>query len=249
MAAYYNSYYSRRRTVYRNVRNGSSEKEIINSNNRSIDDDILLLLYSMVGSTSDRARLKSLFISYRKKYGNGAGDYIETALYKWKSGVTKVSNQSINRLVDLVPTVLTEIERYNLLKKLYKSSAKKITENKYYIIIIGNDNSNVLSEINKDVAKLIKKPVLLELDSYVKSRMSWVCNEDSILARKLMATIEKEESVLVAQAAQLELKNIITIIQGNSNCEGSHKIVFPYGNLNIRIRQQNIIEKIAKLFA
>jgi hypothetical protein len=125
----YHFYRPRWKGTYRPTRLESSERALNAKQQTTADDDILLILYRMIDDPNFRNRLTILLNAYRRIHGNSAGDYIITALPKWRTGTTKVAQQTIDRLVNLVPRVLTHDERYIVLRKVYQEHRYLLMEN------------------------------------------------------------------------------------------------------------------------
>jgi hypothetical protein len=247
----YNFYRPRWKGTYRPIRRESSERALNAKQQTTADDDILLILYRMIDDPNSRNRLTILLNAYRRIHGNSAGDYIITALPKWRTGTTKVAQQTIDRLVSLVPRVLTHDERYIVLRKVYQEHRYLLTENHTLTIVVGHNTQAVMREIDILSTRLMKKAEDHSLPEHVQKRMSWVCNEDAKLARTLMATIEQEETALIADAASIEVRRLISLINGTSGSsyEGTHRISYPYGTVSVTVRQPTFFEKLGKLFS
>ena len=208
-----------------------------------IDQDVLEILYRAPYRT-----FVDLLLAYERLHGKAAADYLEKAFPRWRDGQTKVSGQSAERLVNLVPKFLTRDQRYTLLKKLYDANKSRQWEHFHVDIVLGH-TENVSDKINSVMQRLCSKPKLNELPEAIQRTVAWVCNEDSAAARSIMAAIETEESVLLASGGQVEIKRLIDLIgRMDRSAQGTHSIQFPYGSLMVMVRQPTFFEKLGRFF-
>ena len=71
-------------------------------------------------------KLEDLFLDYGEKYGTKAEQYARSTYPHWYSGRIKMSEQTLLRLVETLPYVLSEQERFRLLDKLFKYHIDKL---------------------------------------------------------------------------------------------------------------------------
>lgn len=224
----------------------SSETALVAKGSRSAEEEILLLLYQTFRRGG--AALARLKADYRQRHGDKAADYLEEAWPKWQKGSTRVSVQTMERLVDLVPRVITDGERYLILKKLYDASREAQMTTRHVNFTLGRDRSEAESLLWKYASELVAKPRNHQLPEHVRKRMRWVCNEDSNLARRLMAAVEEELSSRISSAAQVELARLVKLLQSSERIEGNHSIKFPYGTIVVSVRQKSFLEKLGDVF-
>jgi hypothetical protein len=231
---------------YRRCVTYSSEASLLSKGCRTVDEDILLLLYQIFRKGG--SPLRQLKQSYRTRHGDKAADYLEEAWSKWMKGSTRVSVQTMNRLVDLVPRVITDGERYSLLKKLYDQSRAAHMTTHHVSIVLGRDERQGKLLLRKYADDLVAKPRGHNLPDHVKKRMNWVCNDDANLAMRLMAAVEEELSASISKAANLEVDRLLRLLRTSERIEGEHSIEFPYGTIVVSVRQKTLMEKLGDVF-
>src|SRR4030042_4084045 len=121
MAAYYRRYRSRTNwSAYH-----TNQRNQLTSLFAGIDKDIESIFLNL-----DRNSLESIFLQYGKKYGNNAEKYARNTFPKWKNGATRLSGQTAGRLLNLLPPLLSQNKRYELVKKLrdYYMNKRQSTE-------------------------------------------------------------------------------------------------------------------------
>lgn len=237
---------SRSHKQYRPCVSLSSQQSLEGLNSRTVDEDILLLLYGVFRKAGPP--LSILKREYRRCHGDKAGDYLEVALEKWRNGDTRMSVQNMDRLADLVPRVITERERFNLLKKLYQTHRDKDKPTYRVNLTIGRNEHEAKVQIQRYKNMLVNMPKNYALPESVQNRMQWVCNDDSNLARKLIAAVEEELSLNVAQVATVEVDRLLSLLRSSQQVEGDHVIKFPYGTVIVSVRQKTFFEKIGDVF-
>ena len=100
------------------------------------------------------------------------------------------SAETLKRFVDIIPQFLTIERRYDLLKKLYERHRNKTSE--FVTIIIGNERDGIM-EIREHLESMVNAPFNQTLPDRVITIATWVCDNDAIQSRKMIATIRSEE--------------------------------------------------------
>jgi hypothetical protein len=74
----------------------------------------------------DKASIKKLLIKYKAEFGYKAHDYFIEAFDKWKSGRVRISDQTMDRIIKYVPSLLSIDKQYKLMKLeiIYSLKAK-----------------------------------------------------------------------------------------------------------------------------
>jgi hypothetical protein len=235
-------YYYRRNYGYRSNRGVRQSSETMGLG--GIDGDVLRLFNDL-----DLSRKCEMFRHYGRAHGASAAKYALNKMSDWASGSVTASGQTRARLLALVPKVLSESERYELLKKLYAVFRANDSESHSITVLLGHA-ADFRQKILELATRLCNKPSLFQLPVHVQSRITWVCDNDSIVARKLMAAIETEESISIARAGQEDVARLIQRLSSTEAAvEGVHTLIFPYGRINVHVRKPNLFEKIGKLFS
>jgi len=229
------------RRNYRYYPHIPSKREKISEIVAGIDDEIIQRLFNFQHATLDK-----FFEYYGYEFGENAERYARKAFNDWKTRRKKPIGNTIERMINLVPHFLSDAERYDLLKILYE---KKRYREFHSIEILLGQSTEELSKLESIFNHLCHKPDMQDLPPETQRTISWVCNNNSILARKIMATIEKEQSALIVNFARIELKQLYESIQElQDSVVGIHEIKLPHGTITITIKKPSLFQKIAKQF-
>lgn len=241
MGRYYN--YHRRRSFDYYERNESQRAEA-KQGLVGIDDDVLRIFSGLGG-----LKRSILFNHYESAHGKSAANYARDKMGDWANGTVKASGQTLTRLLALVPKVLDQNQKYDLLKKLYDGHRGNHQENHSLTVIVGHSLS--FRQMVMDMGmRLCNKPDTHTLPTYVQEKIAWVCDNDSAVARKIMAAIETDYSMAIAAAGRAEVENLVLRIQSlDMSAEGTHTIIFPYGVISVYVRKPNLFEKIGRIFS
>lgn len=74
----------------------------------------------------DEARLSILLDLYGKAYGKGARQYALGAITRWRSGKVTMAGQTMTRVFDLLPCVLADEEKLELIKTLRRQTLARL---------------------------------------------------------------------------------------------------------------------------
>jgi hypothetical protein len=218
-----------------------SQRSMLSESIGGIDYDIVKLLFSF-----EPSRLNLFFDEYEKHYGRSATNYARQNFTAWKTRKKSYNVKSIQKFVKIAPIFLTYDQRYELIKKLY--SGTKLVESHTISVVLGH-SEHKLAELDKLFAHFCNKPMTHQLSGYVRSVLDWVTNHDSEQARKIIAAIETEQSLIVSRAAKSELERLRRSIAAmDSSAVGTHSIALPYGSIVVVIRHPTLSEKISKFF-
>ena len=235
-------FYHRRRS-FNHWRYNETQREAVTAGIAGIDKDVLQICSSL-----DGLRRKILFNHYESAHGKSAANYAKEKMGDWATGFVNASGQTRSRLLALVPKILTHGERYGLLKKLYE--AHRGHQPSHEVTVIFGHQEDFQTKIADLATSLCNAPDQAQLPPHVQSKISWVCDNDSVVARKIMAAIETEQSVAIAQTGILEAQNLVQKLRGmDASTQGTHTIVLPYGRISVHVRRPTFSEKIRKFFS
>jgi hypothetical protein len=83
-------------------------------------DDVRKTFLAFQGNTLD-AHLQK----YSALYGDQAAKYAGETFPMWQCSVTKLSGQTVERLIELVPPYLSPEQRFSLLQKVLKKTSRQ----------------------------------------------------------------------------------------------------------------------------
>ena len=73
----------------------------------------------------DKPIVKLVFCFYEQKYGARKREYAERTFESWRSGVVQMGGEISERLLQIVPHVLSFDQKYELIEKLWKKLRTK----------------------------------------------------------------------------------------------------------------------------
>lgn len=173
---------------------------------------------------------EDLLIPYEKLYGTKARDYAAMAFPKWKSGQTKMSGQTAERILNLVPKYLTTNQRYDIVKKLCEHHIEK----KYKHVTIDINNPEIgFRAFQENILEFQDSSFIKHLPEHVVETATWLNDDDVTVTRILLAEINKKISAEVKSYAKIEFNKLHTAINNKLIKEGSQSINFPNGTLTV----------------
>lgn len=236
-------YYYRRRS-FNYARWNDSQRTEVASGLAGIDDDVLKIFSGL-----DGLRRTILFNHYETAHGRSAAEYARKKMGDWAAGAVNASGETRKRLLALVPKILNQGERYGLLKKLYEAHRGKDLRTHSVTVIFGHveDFQGKIADL---ATRLCNAPDEAQLPVHVQNKIAWVCDNDSAVARKIMAAIEKEQSIAIAQAGIVEANNLVQQLRKmDASTQGTHTIILPYGKISVHVRSPTFFEKVGKFFS
>jgi hypothetical protein len=195
-----------------------------------IDKDIESIFLNL-----DKNSLEHIFCQYGKEYGNNAERYARNTFPKWKQGVTKLSGQTAERLLNLLPPFLSQAKRYELVKKLREYYMNKRHSNQSVTTSQEHWKQDLLPVINT----VVERSNNFALPEELKMRATWLAGGDAEGANKILTSVEQEEARLRTAYLDVEFKRIehyVNIVENTQSV--SHTIVLPQGKIHVTIQQK-----------
>lgn len=183
------------------------------------------------------SKLAVLLAEYEKKHGYKAAEYARETMPKWRSGKTKMSGQTAERLLNLVPKYLAYERRFCMVQKLCEHHAPKI----YRTVTISPDKVNDgLTEVERILSDLLNElPTIKWLPEHVVETVKWLNDDDVTVTRGMLAEIDRKRADIAAVTAKCCLRDVRHIInqQGGTLKQFSHTVDLPNGILTISLKQ------------
>lgn len=218
------------------------ERRELSSKVYGLDNEIIEKLFKLSPS-----RLEEFFNIFERTYSTKSGQYAREAWPFWASKRRGISGLNAQRFISLAPTIFSFEDRYELIKKLYEKTRGR--ESHSLTLVIGHAEG-AIGDVEQLFYRLCLKPSEHVLPESVSQFAMWVSHQDAVMARKLTAAIETEESLMIVKVARLELDRLVTALRSfNQNISGTHYINLPYGSISLHVRKPTVFEKIGKLFA
>lgn len=197
------------------------------------DRDVLDKFYSLTPG-----QLERLFNIYSDVYGEGPADYARKTFPDWRSGATRPSAQTINRLLDNLPHVLNFDGKCDLLGKLRERHRKPESHS---IKVKADDWRDQVVPL---VRTIIAKAYNANLPEVVEQRLSWLASGDMQAARALLSHSQAIESAVAVRLLQDEMLNIDAALANLSGRKKvTHTISLPYGNIHLSISRKRTMSK------
>lgn len=174
--------------------------------------------------------LNDLLIRYKSSYGWKASEYAREALPLWASGKRKMSGQTMERLLNLVPRYLSTEKKYEITKRLCFHHAKKeIIE----IRIKKDDVSAGIKELDTALDRFKSLQPMKHLPKEVTDTATWLNDDDVAVARGLLARLDNEETLLVQSIVEENRANLVRSLREESITSLKETIVFPLGEIRV----------------
>jgi hypothetical protein len=208
-----------------------SKRQELTSTFGGIDQDVERLFLGF-----DRGELEQLFTRYEKDYGRPAATYARTAYPKWKDRSVKLSGQTAERLLNLVPPLLPFETRFELVKKLRNANFRRANEH------IRTTPERWQQDLGPAIARVVSHGNTSSLSDYVKKRVSWLANGDVATTEKLLLAADQEEAINRLAYLNAEFIRIETMMAQLKNLETavSHSIELPQGSIHVHIETPKV---------
>lgn len=179
----------------------------------------------------DREALDELLLDYGEMHGRAAESYARATMPKWKTGSTKLSGQTMERLMELVPPYLTAKQRLDILQSIlskHKRAAPTVT-----IKINSKEPAAGLAEVDAALRKIEVTDELAYLPTQVMEAAKWLYDDDVTAARGVMISLAAAETSALKQSAEREISLLKRTLSTGQVKAASYSVKTPGGNLNI----------------
>jgi hypothetical protein len=180
---------------------------------------------------NDDQKVNDFFSTYMQLYGERAREYAIENLSNWKNGTRKLSGQTMERLVSLVPPYLNSEQRFSILTKIIKHN--HVDGNIEYIRVDLQDPSDGISKIDKAVLKLNYNDNLANISSEVMDVAKWLYDDDITSARAMIAQATQIENEILKKSAIKEIELLKKTIRNGQIKSASYEAILPAGKINI----------------
>ena len=182
-------------------------------------------------------QLNDLFKRYGQEHSLKAENYARETFPKWKSGYTKMSGQTMERLLNLVPKYLTFDQRYHILKRLCEHFENK-DKNKY-IRINKDDVQAGIRELDAAIETFLTFDILKHLPEHVTETATWLNDNDVVASRALLSQIDKERAKQVKSIAENGKPHLVNMLQHPNNRRLRERLEFPNGAITIELYEDS----------
>jgi len=215
-----------RRRFKRHASRAVSQRQELSTTFGGIDHDVERLFFQL-----SPEKIELLFDRYEVKYGRQPANYARNAYPKWKNGSVKLSGQTAERLLNLVPPLLPFETRFELIKKLRRAKFHKAN------LYVRTTPERWRDDLGPVIAKLIGHGNKAMLPDRIKGRVAWLANGDAAATEKLLLAADQEEAInrlayLNAEFARMDA--MLTQLE-QYQTSVSHTINLPQGTIQVSI--------------
>lgn len=179
----------------------------------------------------DQETRNELFSDYGAIYGESAERYAQKTFQQWKSGATKLSGQTMQRLIALVPPYLSPEQRFSVLQLVLRRH-KKLSLSRTIRINVKEPDAG-FAELQNVLASMSHDDVLAHLPEQVTQAASWLCDDDITAARAMLAEADRLENDLIRSKAFREIDLLRKTISTGQIKAANYSVEMPAGKLNI----------------
>lgn len=179
----------------------------------------------------DADALDELLSDYGAIHGEAAERYARKTFPSWKNGVTKLSGQTMERLVELVPPYLSPEQRFPVLQDVLKRHKK--TGAWKTIKINVKEPAQGFAELEQALASMSHDDVLAHLPENVMKAASWLYDDDITATRAMLAEAERLENDMIRSKAIREIELLRRTITTGQVKAASYSVDMPAGKLTV----------------
>ena len=179
----------------------------------------------------DNRKMNALLQRYGQLYGVKAEYYARKTMDKWKSGEVKLSGQTLERLIKLVPPYLNAEKRLELLELILKRHERE--PNTQCIEVNIKKPEEGLAEIDRAMNRIAVTDELSYLPGDVMDTAMWLYADDVTTARAMLAKLSSVETRALKESATREIELLKRTIRSGQVQSASYTVKTPGGNLVI----------------
>jgi len=192
-----------------------------------IDKDILDVLYNLSSYDLDK-----FWFYYGKSYGDSAVRYGRKTYPEWKTGKRRPSADTLERMVQTLPSSLRFDDKFELLRRM-RIRHRKLDSHKLSVT-----TNNWMQSIAPLVSDTIRKAYAQDLPEHIKQRLNWLSEGDVQAATTLLAAAEVREGQIAVKLLRQEFANIQKILSTvGERLVITHTIQLPYGSITLKIKR------------
>lgn len=180
--------------------------------------------------------LDELFSDYGSFYGDAAEKYARKTFYKWESRETKLSGQTMERLVALVPPYLSAEERFGLLQEVLNKHRPSASAMPFRKIQINSKESAIgFAELDSVLATMIQEDVLAHIPEKVMDAAKWLYDDDITVARAMLAQSESKKNEIIKNSAAKEIALLRRAVGAGQVKQATYNVEMPAGKLSVMV--------------
>ena len=174
----------------------------------------------------------ALFSDYGELHGASSERYARSTFHKWKSGETKLSGKTMERLVEIAPPYLRSEQRQQILESILRQNPRRRVSKTVKINVEEPDAGFREANAEIDSIKGESDP-LAYLPEGVMRAAEWLYGPDITAARALIASVEARKSQEIASQARKELSLIERVTRSGQAKAATYTIDAPSKKVEI----------------
>jgi hypothetical protein len=182
-------------------------------------------------SFDDEEAIDEMFADYGEIYGDAAEKYARKTFSSWASGSTKLSGQTMERLVELVPPYLSSAQRFSILQSVLKRN--RLSGGLRTIKINVKEPNQGFAELQEVLAAMSHNHMLANLSDKVMKAASWLYDDDITSARAMLAEAERMENDMIRSGAAKEIELLQRTISTGQVKAATYTVEMPAGKLHV----------------
>lgn len=189
--------------------------------------------------------LDALFSDYGSAYGNNAEKYARKTFDGWKTGEIKLSGQTLQRLIELVPPYLSNEQRIKIVQALFDKYRHFSGHHNVKIDILEPDEG--FRQLDSILDSISVDEQLSNIPSRVMDAATWLYDNDITAARALLAQVDKHEHDIIRRSAKTEIEILKKAIKAGQIESASYTLKLPNGNLEVNVYKPSFFARIFNL--
>jgi hypothetical protein len=177
--------------------------------------------------------LDELFHDYGAIHGSSAESYARKTFPAWKGGKTRLSGQTLERLVELVPPYLESVQRMELVKlvaKQHELEGRKLYKN---ISLNIEEPGAAFAEIDAALREMETDDVLAHIPENIMQAATWLYDDDVTAARAVLAESKRVLNEIMKKAARRDLELLKRTISSGQVKTANYSVELPAGTLSV----------------
>ncbi|MBP6002384.1 MAG: hypothetical protein KA746_03010 [Pyrinomonadaceae bacterium] len=181
----------------------------------------------------DDESVERLLQIYKLEFGPGPARYARRTYQKWKSGKVQPAQQTYERFLVHLPSVMSYDMKCDILRHFMKEYSAK---DDYHISVTIDDWEEKLTPL---VNQIIEKAYTAELPIEIERKLRWLGDGDMQAAQKLLRASQAAEGKLAVSMLQDEFANIGSLFAAEGlRPKVRHELKFPYGTIKLDIKRR-----------
>ncbi|WP_026332103.1 hypothetical protein [Thioalkalivibrio sp. ALE16] len=178
--------------------------------------------------------LDELFECYRCAFGWKAYNYAVETFPRWRSGQVKMSGQTAERFLNLIPQHVPEADQLALIQKLCRHHSTPRHES---VEIDRNNPDSIRPQMHAAMVRIANASAVRGLPEPVTDTMYWLKSPEGRKRRALLADIERQDHQSAQERVEERWPTIATYVQEHKAQGSTDTFSFPSGSLRVFTRR------------